>query len=273
LAEPLAELAKLARDKPSLQESCKSLESILIALFAEPVTEAPPEIAADSAREKWNAAVPLLHEVPLSLDAIAFRRRWLSVCAAMPGEDVAILSKATLDPIALLNAVLSGRHESVATQAQSLSVNPEQLATVLRLSALPVLAHFAETLAGLRTGLAWDYGYCPTCGSWPLLAEVRGLEQLRILRCGLCATAWNGSRFRCFYCVVEDHRSLGYFHVEGEEDRYRAATCDECRGYVKVISTLAPLSPSQLLIADLATLHLDLAAANRGFSSAARGRA
>jgi hypothetical protein len=39
-----------------------------------------------------------------------------------------------------------------------------------------------------------------------------------------------------------------------------------CRGYVKVISTLAPLSAPQLLIADLTSLHLDLAAAaDRGF--------
>ena len=53
--------------------------------------------------------------------------------------------------------------------------------------------------------------------------------------------------------------------MEGEEDKLRAATCDECRGYVKVISTLSALSAPQLLIADLATLHLDLAAADRGF--------
>src|SRR5262249_10102073 len=102
-------------------------------------------------------------------------------------------------------------------------------------------------------------------GSWPLLAESRGLEQLRYLRCGLCATAWEGSRFRCLFCGNDDHNKLGYFHVEGEENRYRAASCDECRGYVKVVSTLSALSPPQLLVTDLATLHLDLVAAEHGY--------
>ena len=58
---------------------------------------------------------------------------------------------------------------------------------------------------------------------------------------------------------------LGYFHVEDEEDRCRAATCDACRGYVKVVTSLSPLTAPQLLVADLATLHLDLVAAERGF--------
>jgi formate dehydrogenase maturation protein FdhE len=53
--------------------------------------------------------------------------------------------------------------------------------------------------------------------------------------------------------------------VEGEENRYQAATCGECRGYVKMASTLSPLTPVQLLVTDLATLHLDLAADKRGF--------
>ena len=50
-----------------------------------------------------------------------------------------------------------------------------------------------------------------------------------------------------------------------EENRYRAATCDECRGFVKMTFTLGPLSEVELLVTDLATLHLDLAAGDRGF--------
>jgi hypothetical protein len=41
-------------------------------------------------------------------------------------------------------------------------------------------------------------------------------------------------------------------------------TCDACRGYVKMVATLAPLNAPRLLAADTATLHLDLAAAERG---------
>ena len=53
---------------------------------------------------------------------------------------------------------------------------------------------------------------------------------------------------------------------EGEEAKYRAVTCDECRGYVKTVATLGPLPPLQLLVADFVPLHLDLAAAERGYA-------
>jgi formate dehydrogenase accessory protein FdhE len=269
LAGPLGDLAKLASDRPSLQDSCSVLQSLLLELFSELPADAPPLIPTELAQAKGAAGTPLLRDVPLGLDEASFRRRWLAVCAALQQPETELLadavSKKTLEPMALLSDVLAGRLESVAIKAEALDVDAGQLATVLRLTALPLLAKFADALAERRMGVRWDYGYCPTCGSWPLLAESRGLEQLRFLRCGLCATAWEGSRFRCLFCANEDHRSLGYFHVEGEEDRCRAAICDECHGYVKVISTLSGLSAPQLLVTDLATLHLDLVAADRGF--------
>jgi FdhE protein len=97
------------------------------------------------------------------------------------------------------------------------------------------------------------------------LAEFRGLEQNRFLRCGLCAADWQFPRLRCPFCDNQDHRELGFFHVEGEEGRHRAATCESCHGYVKTVSSLDRLSVPDLLVADLATLHLDLAAADRGY--------
>jgi FdhE protein len=120
-------------------------------------------------------------------------------------------------------------------------------------------------LAPLRQGIHWEQGFCPTCGSWPLLGEFRGLEQRRFLRCGLCATAWEFPRLLCPFCGERDHQQLGYLHAEGEEASRRASTCDSCRGYVKMVATLTPLSEAALLVADLATLHLDLAAAERGY--------
>src|SRR5262249_14662631 len=62
------------------------------------------------------------------------------------------------------------------------------------------------------------------------------------------------------------HERLGFLHNEGEEGRYRAAFCDACRGYVKMVATLAALPPLYLLLADAVTLHLDLAAAQQGYA-------
>ena len=48
-------------------------------------------------------------------------------------------------------------------------------------------------------------------------------------------------------------------------DETRAVTCDRCRGYVKMVSTLESLSGPELLITDLATAHLDVLARERGY--------
>jgi FdhE protein len=257
------------RQRVSLQRSCQVLRTILLELFAEPATDKAPVIDAGTARAKLAEGSPLLRGIEVSVDAAAFGRRALAVCAALDQKDAEAIADAlcrrNLDLIGLFSEVLAGRPESVSAQAESLGLDPMLVATVLRLTALPVLASFAEDCGHLRQGLRWAYGYCPNCGSWPLLAETRGLEQYRFLRCGLCGTAWEGERFRCLFCANEDHRSLAYFHVDQEVDRMCAATCDECHGYVKVISTLSALSVPQLLVADLASLHLDLAAADRGF--------
>jgi FdhE protein len=269
LTAAIEDVEKLARDRPSLHGPCKVLATLLVELFAEPATAMPHSLAAEDAQAKLAEGIPLLRGTAVTVDETAFRRRFLAVCAALQQKDAEVLAdelcKKNIDPISLLGEVLSGRPETVSMQAEAHGLDPSLVATVLRLTALPVLARFAQDCGQLRKGISWEHGYCPTCGSWPLLAEARGLEQLRFLRCGLCGTAWEGGRFRCLYCGNQDHRSLGYFHVEGEEDRLRAATCDVCRGYVKVISTLSALSVAQLLIADLASLHLDLAAADRGF--------
>ncbi len=269
LVEPLAELDKLGQKRTSLQGSCQVMKSILVELFAESLVHEPLALPPEQARAKLAEGVPLLRDVFLSLDDAAFRRRTVALCAVLQEKKAEHLSdelcKKRADPLALLHEVIAGRPEAVAAQADALGLDSAQLATVLRLTALPALMPFADALAPFRHGIPWEQGYCPTCGSWPLLGESRGLDQLRYLRCGWCASAWEGGRLRCVFCGNQDHHSLGYFHAEGEEDRLRAATCDECRGYVKVISTLSTLSPPQLLVADLASLHLDLVAADRGF--------
>jgi FdhE protein len=97
------------------------------------------------------------------------------------------------------------------------------------------------------------------------LGEYRGLEQTCFLRCGLCAAEWEFPRLCCPFCGNRDYRQLGYLHVEGQEGKERAATCEACSGYVKMLATITALNEPQLLVAEVATLPLDLAATERGF--------
>jgi FdhE protein len=89
---------------------------------------------------------------------------------------------------------------------------------------------------------------------------------VRFLRCGLCAAEWATDRLRCPFCGSRDHEDLGYLHVEGD-DQKRAVTCERCRGYIKVLASLAPIPPLDLVVHDLATIQLDLVAIERGYTA------
>jgi FdhE protein len=277
VAAALAELARLAQDRPALAAPVEMLREILPKLYAQACEEPPPAITADEAAAKIGSGIPLLRGETVTLDVPAFRSRWQAVCQAVlrhqnpeGGQALAsALEWEKLLPTEMLSSVLAGRPEEIHARADLLSLDAGLTTAVLGLTLFPVLSQIGTAMASLRDGVRWEHGYCPTCGSWPLLGEYRGLEQTCVLRCGLCASEWEFPRLHCPFCGERDHRQLGYFSVEGEETRHRAATCDACRGYVKMIATLAPLSGPALLVANVATLHLDLVAADRGYASPA----
>jgi FdhE protein len=263
------ELQKLKEKRPSLAAACSTLSATLPAIFNDAATETQIQLNQDDAQMRLRGGVPLLRGQALRLSETALKQRWMAICTALHQEQSEALAAAVrqgkLDLARLLQAVLAEGPDALAGATVPLDLDSALAATVLRMAALPALSQIMRGVDKLRQSTAWDFGYCPNCGSWPLLGEARGLEQDRFLRCGLCAAAWPCGRLFCPFCGNRDYRNLGYIHVEGEEDRYRAGTCDDCRGYVKWVSTLFALTEPQLLVADLATIHLDLAAAERGF--------
>jgi FdhE protein len=270
--DALAELSRLTQERPALAGPARLLSDVLPGLYQEPVTETVPCLAPDQAAAKLAGGVALLRGETLAVDVAAFGRRWRHVCAAVERHQDGPAARALADAVQrgvldareLTQEIVAGQPEAIYARADAQGLDADLTATVLRLTLFPVLCHAQEGLAGVRLG-GWSHGYCPTCGSWPVLGEFRGLEQTRLLRCGLCAGEWEFPRLRCPFCDETDHRRLGYLHIEGEEGKYRAATCETCRRYVKMASTLGALSPPQVLVTDVATLHLDLAAAERAY--------
>jgi FdhE protein len=260
-------------ERPELAGPVAFLRDVLPRLYEEPVVDPVPVFEPDQAAAKLAGGLPLLRGEVIRLDGRAFQRRWQHVCTAVQrhqdrraGERLAAaIRNGQLDANELTAQLLAGGAQPVHAQADRLSLDPGLFGTVLRLTLLPTLAHVNAALAPLREGSGWNRGYCPTCGSWPVVGEFRGLEETRYLRCRLCTSEWQYPRLRCPFCAAHNHRLLGYVHVEGEETKYRAATCDACRGYIKMVSSLGALSRPQLLVAELATMHLDLAALARNY--------
>jgi FdhE protein len=273
IREALTELADITESRPSFAGPAQVLRDAMPELFEGSALPAAQVISSDRARAKLDQGLPLLRDEPVPLDTRDFARRWQRMCTAVARHQdnssapalADAMRRGLLDPRQLTDATLAGRPEKIHARADELGLDTGLTATVLRLTLFPVMSQLSSDLSSLRAGVQWERGYCPICGSWPLLGEFRGLEQIRFLRCGLCAAEWEFPRSRCPFCDTCDHRRLDYFYAEAEEGKHRVATCAECRGYVKMVSSLTALSPPALLVADVATMHLDLIAASRGY--------
>jgi FdhE protein len=267
-----AEIDRLLPDRPATRGPLLWLRAICDDVVPDPwyMVARPP--TRDVVREECESGRPLLLHSTLAVDA-DFPGRWQRICAALkehqPGVVPAGLANAPrrdwFEPSALAQGLVTSGPEAIHLAAERADANLRLFGTLLRFALFRGFAAFEAEVAPLRQGAVWDRGYCPTCGWPPLLAEFRGLDQTRFLRCGLCASSWEVPRQWCPACGTRDHEKLGFLAKEGEEAHYRVATCDACRTGIKTLSTLSALPPLMLLVADAATLHLDLAAADRGY--------
>jgi FdhE protein len=116
--------------------------------------------------------------------------------------------------------------------------------------------------AGLKE-ISWSQGYCPFCGAFAGMAEIRE-EGRRFLHCSLCGTEWEYPRTQCPYCRNEDQEQLTYFQVEGEEG-YRVDICLSCRHYWKTVDFREMGGPLDFEVEDYLTLHLDHLAQEEGY--------
>jgi FdhE protein len=110
----------------------------------------------------------------------------------------------------------------------------------------------------------WLRSYCPTCGAAPAMAQLVGSDpaRLRLLVCGCCRTRWRYRRVGCPFCETEDDHRLNGFAVEGERS-LRIDYCEHCNGYLK---TYVGEGAEALWLADWTSLHLDVAARERGLN-------
>src|SRR5437660_11683141 len=132
------------------------------------------------------------------------------------------------------------------------------------LIAMPMLQNCRRAWAE-QVPTDWAHGYCPICGGWPALAEMRGLDGARHLRCGCCGGDWRTDWLRCPFCREGDHEKLGSLMSTDKLERETIEVCDRCRGYVKTMTTHSAIRPEHVVLQDLATLVLDIAALERGY--------
>ena len=104
------------------------------------------------------------------------------------------------------------------------------------------------------------------CGAWPAFAEVRGIERTRVFRCGRCGCGWHARPLRCPYCGIDDHRALVSLVPQHGGSHGVIEACTSCHSYAKTFTRLQGCAPETVMLDDLASVHLDVAALEEGYT-------
>jgi FdhE protein len=208
--------------------------------------------------------------VPLPVDTRLVRdvfERLIRAASRGGTAKMATLGRAAasdVDLATLFGASVWQQHDRVTQIASKIGADPEALEAVGALLPVPFLQACSRRWASSLGG-DWAEGYCPVCGAWPAFAEVRGIERTRYLRCGRCGAEWHAHALSCPYCATRDHQDFQSLVPGNGASHASIEACTRCRGYVKSFTTLQACAPAAVMLQDLATVDLDVAALEQGY--------
>ncbi|MBV9579395.1 MAG: formate dehydrogenase accessory protein FdhE [Chloroflexi bacterium] len=277
-------LAVLRQAHPDLDDALSLQHAIISTQLAAP---RPPELSAfplprQQVVARLEEGVPLLHEQPAAVDlhfaadlfsrllnALLERETASATDSPNTGAEPLIAAATTgrLDPESLFGEAFVQHTDHIGQIAHAADLEPDRLSAVATWAVAPILRAYASRLQPLlaQADAVWERGYCPICGGWPLLAEMPEGERAPSLRCAACASAWAVQRPMCPYCGNTDAQTtLKTLTLDGQA-RFHALLCDRCTGYLKAGRTFESPPAELLAVDDVASLHLDLAAIERGY--------
>lgn len=232
------------------------------------------EILAVKAREKF----PLIEIKEFVLDEAEAGNLFNLICnfaeesnprlAADAGAILKAIGK-TINAGELFNSLLDGEEHLYHKIAGEIGVSATTLAFFSYNSILPSLSVCADQLSiYLDREEPWLKGYCPICGSPPILSHL-DLDGDRSLICSFCWQPWSVKRIYCPFCDNHNSKTLHYFYSE-EEDKLRVDLCDGCKKYLKTLDARNTESIIYPPLEQISSLHLDYKARELGYESGIR---
>ncbi len=143
-------------------------------------------------------------------------------------------------------------------------ISPEAIHFAATMTARAFLEKKARIGASLTHGFLWDKGYCPICGSAPMVAKIRDKIGTRYLYCSQCVHEWIFSRVICPSCGCSKQKSMTYFLVDGGS-RESAFVCEQCRRYLITVDKVSDLADFDPEVSALSLVHLDVIMQDRGY--------
>jgi FdhE protein len=256
-------LTELAQQRPEWRTWIVLLETAWRAIEDDRRTLSLSLVESSSSAEH----APLLHGGTLVVDAVQIGRllrKLAAVAETEGGPALASYQPSAAEALELITAAIRQDSNALESLAAAHKIPPGAFGSVAHLAAVSVLQQCAGQIER-QLPQHWREGYCPLCGAWPILAERRGLDRSRRLRCGRCAADWEVPWLYCIYCGERDHNRLGSLATDDRGEQDKVETCATCRGYLKSLPSLQGLSPLELLLHDLETIELDLVALDREY--------
>jgi hypothetical protein len=134
---------------------------------------------------------------------------------------------------------------------------------VLSLAMRPFLSRCAEALQPRPELGQWTHAYCAVCGGEPDFAFITPAAD-RQLVCGRCTLRWKFAALTCPFCGNSDRALVTSFATP--DGQYRVYACDVCHRYLKAYDGRRGSRPVMPMVDSVATLPLDAAAIQRGYS-------
>lgn len=138
------------------------------------------------------------------------------------------------------------------------------LGQVIALAMRPFLSRCAEVLQQRPELAGWTHSHCALCGGEPDLAVIMPSAE-RHLICGRCSLRWKFESLTCPYCRNSDRAKITSFATT--DGKYRVYACDVCQRYLKAYDGRRATRPVMPVVDSVATLPLDAAAMQRGYTS------
>jgi formate dehydrogenase maturation protein FdhE len=135
---------------------------------------------------------------------------------------------------------------------------------VLLLAMRPFLSRCAEVLQQRSDLSIWTHPHCALCGGEPDFAVITPAAE-RHLICERCGLRWKFEPLTCPYCRNGDRSQITSFATP--DGQYRVYACDVCHRYLKAYDGRRAARPVMPIVDGVATLPLDAAAIQRGYTS------
>ncbi len=107
---------------------------------------------------------------------------------------------------------------------------------------------------------------CPFCGAKSRFSRIRAADGRRYMFCDRCFSEWETRNLYCVHCGNNDPHTIQFLTVENDM-AYQIYTCEKCQGYIKTYDERQKGNTTDLFIANMETVYLDMLAREQGFTS------